>query len=68
MPRKNDSVGNNGFGLAPLSEFERLRFLNATGMLIDFLISQLSDDEIRAFGIIHRNEDGTKVPIKFLDE
>ena len=56
------------FDLASLSELERLRFLNATGMLIDFLISQLGDDEIRAFGVIYRNDDGTKAPIKFLGE
>jgi hypothetical protein len=65
---KIDIVGNNGFDLASLSKFERFRFLSTTGMLIDFLISQLGDDEIRAFGIIHRNDDGTKAPIKFLGE
>ena len=69
MPeKKNDIVDNNDFDLASLSEFERLRLLNATGMLIDFLISQLGDDEIRAFGVIHRNDEGTKAPIKFLGE
>jgi hypothetical protein len=59
-------VGNNGFDLASLSKIERLRLPNPTGMLIDFLTSQLGDDEIRAFGIIHRNDDGTKTSINFL--
>ena len=56
------------FDLVYLSELERLRFINTTGMLIDFLISQLDDDEIRASRIIRRNDDGTKAQIKFLGE